>query len=44
MTLMKVPSEITNHGNGLITIFSGKVVTCVDIAKKVAGMINAGVA
>ena len=38
------PSEITNHGNGLITIFSGKVVTCVDIAKKVAGMINAGVA
>ncbi len=34
------PSEITNQGNGLITIFSGKVVTCVDIAKKIAEIIN----
>ena len=33
------PSEIINHGNGLITIFSGKVVTCVDIAQKVAEII-----
>ncbi len=30
------PSEITNHGNGMFTIFSGKVVTCVDIAKKIS--------
>ena len=33
-------SEITNHGNGLFTIFSGKVVTCVDIAKKVSDIIG----
>jgi hypothetical protein len=32
-------SEITNHGNGLFTVFSGKVVTCVDIAKKLASML-----
>ena len=34
------PSEITNHGNGLFTIFSGKIVTCVDIAEKVAEMLK----
>jgi hypothetical protein len=34
------PSEITNHGKGLITVFSGKVVTCVDIAQKVSKIIN----
>lgn len=30
------PSEITDHGNGLFTVFSGKIVTCVDVAKKIS--------
>ncbi|MFH1311217.1 MAG: FAD-dependent oxidoreductase [Nanoarchaeota archaeon] len=34
------PSEITNYGKGLITVFSGKVVTCVDIAQRVSNIIN----
>jgi len=34
------PSEITNHGNGLFTIFSGKVVTCVDVAERISSMIE----
>ncbi len=33
-------SEITNHGNGLFTVFSGKVVTCVDIAKKIDELVK----
>ncbi len=34
------PSEITNHGNGLFSIFSGKVVTCVDVAERISSMIE----
>ena len=34
------PSEIINHGKGLITVLSGKVVTCVDIAQRVSNIIN----
>ncbi len=34
------PSEIIHHGNGLFTIFSGKVVTCVDVAERVSNMIE----
>lgn len=34
------PSEITDHGNGLFTVFSGKIVTCVEAAKKIEGMIK----
>lgn len=34
------PSEITDHGKGLFTVFSGKIVTCVKTAEKIAGMIK----
>jgi len=27
-------TEITDHGNGIFSIFGGKVITCVDTAKK----------
>lgn len=33
-------SKITDHGNGMYTVFSGKVVTCVDIARKLADKIT----
>jgi len=29
------PSEITEYGNGMYSIFGGKVITCVDIAKEI---------
>ena len=29
------PSEITDYGNGMYSIFGGKVITCVDIAKEI---------
>lgn len=34
------PSEITNYGNGLFSIFSGKVVTCVDVAERISSMMK----
>ena len=34
------PTEITEHGNGIYSIFGGKVITCVDTAKKLAEMIK----
>lgn len=34
------PSEITNYGNGMYSIFGGKVITCIDIAKKVSNLIK----
>ena len=34
------PSEITDYGNGMYSIFGGKIITCIDIAKKLAGMIR----
>jgi len=34
------PSEITEYGNGMYSIFGGKVITCVDIGKKVSDMIE----
>lgn len=34
------PSEITKYGNGMYSIFGGKVITCVEIARKVADMIK----
>lgn len=34
------PSEITEYGNGIYSIFGGKVITCVDIAKKLADKIT----
>ena len=34
------PSEITNYGNGMYSVFGGKVITCVDIARKVVEMIK----
>lgn len=33
-------SEITSHGNGMYTLFSGKVVTCVNVAKKISKIIE----
>ncbi|MFA5856730.1 MAG: FAD-dependent oxidoreductase [Candidatus Pacearchaeota archaeon] len=34
------PSEITKYGNGIFSIFGGKVITCVNIAKKITEMID----
>lgn len=34
------PSEITDYGNGMYSIFGGKVITCVNIAKKIADLIK----
>jgi len=33
------PSEITHYGNGIYSIFGGKVITSVDIGRKVARMV-----
>ncbi len=33
------PSEITEYGNGLYSIFGGKVITCIEIAKRVTKLI-----
>lgn len=37
----KRPSEITSYGNGIYSIFGGKVITSVDIAKEITEMIKA---
>jgi len=34
------PSEITEYGNGMYSVFGGKVITCVDIAKKLSDLIK----
>ncbi|MEI7718920.1 MAG: FAD-dependent oxidoreductase [archaeon] len=34
------PSEITEYGNGMYSIFGGKIITCIDIAKKVLVLIQ----
>ncbi len=34
------PTEITDYGNGIYSIFAGKVITCVDTAKEIARRIN----
>jgi len=34
------PSEVTKYGNGLYSIFGGKVITCVDIAKELLNLIS----
>ncbi len=34
------PSEITNYGKGIYSIFGGKVITCVNIAKSISKMIK----
>jgi hypothetical protein len=34
------PTEITLHGNGLYSIFGGKVTTCVETARKLASIIR----
>lgn len=34
------PTEITEHGNGIYSIFGGKVITCVDTAKRIAEMMR----
>lgn len=34
------PTEITEHGNGIYSIFGGKVVTCVDTAKKIIELLQ----
>lgn len=34
------PSEITAHGKGIFSIFGGKVITCVETARKVADQIE----
>lgn len=34
------PSEITQYGNGIYSIFGGKVITCCNIAKKITGLIK----
>ena len=33
------PTEITYHENGIYSIFGGKVITCVEAAKKLAKII-----
>lgn len=35
------PSEITKYGNGMYSIFGGKIITCVDIARKISEKVNA---
>lgn len=34
------PTEITEHGNGIYSIFGGKVITCVETAKKLGEMLR----
>lgn len=34
------PSEITSYGNGMYSIFGGKIITCIEISKKVADSIQ----
>jgi len=34
------PSEITDYGNGMYSIFGGKVITCVNIGKKIFELIS----
>jgi len=34
------PSEITEYGNGMYSIFGGKVLTCVNIAKRISEIIE----
>ena len=34
------PSEITVYGNGMYSIFGGKVITCIDIAQKITDLIK----
>jgi len=34
------PSEVTDYGNGMYSIFGGKVITCVEIARKLCDAIN----
>jgi len=34
------PSEITNYGDNMFSIFGGKVLTCVNVAERVAGMLE----
>lgn len=34
------PTEITNHENGIYSIFAGKVITCVDTAKEIGRLIR----
>lgn len=33
-------TEITKHGNGIYSVLGGKVITCIDTAKKIARMIE----
>ena len=37
------PSEITCYGNGMYSIFGGKVITCVEIARKISNLVKAGI-
>lgn len=34
------PSEITSYGNGIYSIFGGKIITCINIAMRVASLIE----
>ena len=34
------PTEVTDCGNGVYSIFAGKVITCIDTAKEIARMIG----
>jgi hypothetical protein len=34
------PTEVVDHGNGVYSVFAGKIVTSVDTAKRIADMIN----
>jgi glycine/D-amino acid oxidase-like deaminating enzyme len=34
------PTEITSHGNGIFSIFGGKVITCVDTARELVGKLK----
>lgn len=33
------PTELTDHGNGIYSVFAGKIITCVDTAKKLSDVI-----
>lgn len=37
------PSEVTNYGNGIYSIFGGKIITAVDVAKEVSSRIKADI-
>lgn len=34
------PSEVFNHGNGIFSVFAGKIITCVDVANNLLNLVK----